>query len=392
MDFFDPAPLRTPVRTDPFTSRRPAVIRLLAYFVGVMIIIALLAYLNHYVRTKPQASTTPPSAATPMTASGALSRPAPPSTPLCFTFPTPRQHLTDTNTPGTFMPTVSGRVESALFGLVRTSSHGGPAFHEGIDIAPLARDRQGQPADPVYAVADGTVGYINRIAGNSNYGLYIVLLHHEPIGEFYTLYAHLARIEASLLAGTSIHAGDKLGLMGHTPANILPPGRGHLHFEIGLIQNSRFAQWYRTQKQTPDHGNFNGQNFIGLNPQALFCKWDNTHRFALLHYLQNTPPAFSLMIDARHPIDFFVRYPALWHGDTFRPGIVVMDVAEGGIPVVGRMATPAELAEAGTRLPPFVTRTSHAADIPAHRLITHGQNDIWHLSAAGTKWLEILLY
>jgi murein DD-endopeptidase MepM/ murein hydrolase activator NlpD len=290
------------------------------------------------------------------------------------------------------MPTVSGRVGSALFGLVRTSSSGGPAFHEGIDIAPVARDRQGQPTDSVFAVAEGTVGYVNRVAGNSNYGLYVVIVHVEPVGEFYTLYAHLARVEPAIRAGTVVRMGDTLGQMGHTPAGILPAARGHLHFEIGLIQNSRFDRWYRAQKLTPDHGLFNGQNFVGIDPQTIYREWNRDHRFAVLEHLRSAPPAFTLLVAARQPINFFTRYPALWQGEAFRPGVVVLDVAEGGVPIAGRMATDAELAAAGTRRPPLVLQVSTDPTLPARRLVTRGRDNTWRLSASGTKWLEILLY
>lgn len=392
MDFFEPDPLRTPIRSDPKTRRRPSAIRFLAALAGLALLIAGLAWFGPCGRPRPWSSATPPRIAITTPSTNDVPRPTTPPKPLCFTFPTPRQHLADTNTPGTFMPTVSGRVESALFGLVRTSSRGGPAFHEGIDIAPLARDRRGAPADPVFAVADGIVGYVNPIAGNSNYGLYIVLLHAEPVGEFYTLYAHLSRIEAALRPGTAVRAGDTIGLMGNTPAGILPPARGHLHFEIGLVQNSRFDQWYRAQKLTPDHGNFNGQNFIGINPQSIFCKWDNQRRFALLDHLRGAPVAFVLLIDARQPIDFFTRHPALWQGREFSPGAVVLNVAEGGVPIAGRMATPAELTTAGEQRPPLILQTSPDPLLPARRLVTRGKDDAWHLSAAGVKWLEVLLY
>ncbi|MDQ6861282.1 MAG: M23 family peptidase, partial [Verrucomicrobiota bacterium] len=38
-------------------------------------------------------------------------------------------------------------------------------FHEGIDIRPLRRDAAGEPLDPVRAIADGAVAYVNNVPG-----------------------------------------------------------------------------------------------------------------------------------------------------------------------------------------------------------------------------------
>ena len=57
----------------------------------------------------------------------------------------------------------------------------------------------------------GGSAYVNRRAGNSNYGIYVVLAHDEPaLGEVYTLYAHLARVESGLHAGQPVEAGQVL--------------------------------------------------------------------------------------------------------------------------------------------------------------------------------------
>src|SRR5580658_1484085 len=64
-----------------------------------------------------------------------------------------------------FQPTIEGTVESGMFGCVRANGH---RFHEGVDIKCLQRDRQGEPTDPVHAVADGEVGFINSKPGLSN--------------------------------------------------------------------------------------------------------------------------------------------------------------------------------------------------------------------------------
>jgi hypothetical protein len=47
----------------------------------------------------------------------------------------------------------------------------------GLDIRCLRRDRRGEPTDPVMATADGSVAYVNRRTGLSNYGNYLILKH-----------------------------------------------------------------------------------------------------------------------------------------------------------------------------------------------------------------------
>src|SRR4051794_30753610 len=63
---------------------------------------------------------------------------------------------------------------SGTFGCVRSS---GNQMHEGLDIKCLQRTKRGEPTDPVMAACDGTVAYINKRVGTSNYGNYVVLRH-----------------------------------------------------------------------------------------------------------------------------------------------------------------------------------------------------------------------
>ena len=134
-----------------------------------------------------------------------------------FACPTDRQ--LDRFNPENFQPTASGRPESAFYGSVRTKRIGRrllPSFHEGIDIAPIERDRAGYPRDIVMAAADGKVAYVNRYSGNSNYGKYIVLRHGFGPGRVYTLYAHLSAIGRGIRKGTLVGQGNVLGTMGAT--------------------------------------------------------------------------------------------------------------------------------------------------------------------------------
>jgi murein DD-endopeptidase MepM/ murein hydrolase activator NlpD len=294
----------------------------------------------------------------------------------------------------TFQSTGSGRAESGMYGSVRTTDRGGhtlSSFHEGIDIAAVTRSRNGMPQDAVFAIAGGEVGYANRIAGNSNYGKYVVLLHKDPIGTVYSLYAHLSEVDAAVQPGAAVQAGTLLGVMGNTSTAGIPPERGHLHLEIGLINNIRFAEWYRAQKLTPDHGNFNGQNFLGINPLEFYLAQyaDPTVHFGA--FLKTVPVAFEVVMRPRQQLDFFRRYGALWNGPYAAGGAILVSCSENGLPLQGRLATDEEAS--ALRSSEILIRNvkDEALGRNGCHLITHSSGQ-WAIGTSGRKWLDVLTY
>jgi hypothetical protein len=210
-------------------------------------------------------------------------------------------------------PTVSGRAESALFGMVREE---GKRFHEGVDIRPARTNADGEPLDLVLAAMDGQVAYLNANV-NGPYGKYVVLFHASAEIPVYTLYAHLAKLEPSLRPGKPVRRGTPLGLMGHTSAGATPitKDRSHLHFELGLILSTGFNLWYASQpdnRLSPNlHGLYNGQNLIGMDPLPLL----EQGRVDLLAAVRRQPTALTVGLRAKATPDFVKRYPALVRGD-----------------------------------------------------------------------------
>lgn len=309
-------------------------------------------------------------------------------------FPTDQQGLLDKPRAGVFQPTASGNIQSALYGSVRTVQAGkglAASFHEGIDIAPLRRDVRGMPADPVYAVASGRVGYLNRVAGNSNYGIYVVLLHDDPVGEVYTLYAHLASVEPAILSGTTVAAGTVLGRMGNTSTALIPASRGHLHFEIGLFTNARFGEWYRAQRLKPDHGLFNGYNMLALNPIEFFLEQRGGGDFSFASFLRGVPVAFELLAPVGHSLDYFRRYPGLWEGEKGTTGWVVLSCSENGTPLRGRAAEASEVRLVRSRQPVVLSANAEVLGRNGCHLVQR-DGSRWRVGAKGTRWLEILTY
>ena len=320
--------------------------------------------------------------------------PPPQSAFVAARFPTGQDILRDPTTPGVFQPTAAGNPMSALFGSVRSIRVGGhliASFHEGIDIAPLQRDAHGRPLDDVCAVADGRVGYINRVAGDSNYGNYVVVLHSDPLGEVYTLYAHLASIAPGLRAGLPTPKGTVLGRMGNTANPPIPLGRAHVHFEVGVVASAHFDRWFRAQRLTPDHGNYNGWNLLGVDPRGFFKAQTAGTNFEFRAYMTTVPEAFEVAMAASGPLDYFRRYPRLWQGAPFTGGWLVLACSEDGVPLSGRLATPDEARLAGSRRAVVLKVDEVVLGRNGAHLVTK-EGTTWRLGHSGEKLLEILTY
>lgn len=211
-----------------------------------------------------------------------------------------------------FVGTVGKPWTTGSFGCVRSS---GWQMHEGIDIRCLTRDKHGEPTDPVLATADGTVAYINNKPSLSNYGNYIVLRHHVDGIEIYSLYAHLHEIHPGLKTGQAVKAGQPIAVMGRT-ANThvsISKDRAHLHFELNLFVNDRFSAWHKIAApgQRNDHGDWNGQNLLGLDPCQILLEANAAGaKFSLLSFIQHQTELCRVVV-RRASFPWLKRYRAL---------------------------------------------------------------------------------
>jgi hypothetical protein len=93
--------------------------------------------------------------------------------------------------------------------------------HDGLDLA-------GSYNDQILAAADGEVLYTqDTLHKSGGYGFYILLKHQSPLGDVYTLYAHLST-PTHLRTGESVRQGQHIGNMGSTGVST----GVHLHFAI----------------------------------------------------------------------------------------------------------------------------------------------------------------
>ena len=211
-----------------------------------------------------------------------------------------------------FSPTPGKTWESGTFGCVRSDGH---QLHEGLDIKWTQRDRKGEPTDPVLAAASGTVAYVNRKPGLSNYGNYLVLRHRIEGLEICTLYAHLASVREDLHAGSALKAGEPIGVMGRTSNTRarIAAERAHVHFEIDFIASEHYAAWHEAHLagMRNDHGNWNGHNLLGIDPRALLLQQRaKGEQFSLVHFVQTQTELCRVLV--RQPdFAFARRHPAL---------------------------------------------------------------------------------
>lgn len=284
---------------------------------------------------------------------------------------------------------------SGQFGCVRSDGH---QFHEGIDIRCLNRDRHGEPTDPVQASADGTVAYISRHPGLSNYGNYVVLRHGIDGLEVYTLYAHLSAVRANLQVGDSVRTGEVIATMGRTSntRQRITKERAHVHFEVDVAVSDRFAQWYaeRYPGQRNDHGNFHGHNLLGIDPAAVLREEAHLGRtFNLAHFLESQPEMCRVMVRTRS-LPWARRYSALVQPNAVaaREGVAgyELSLSFNGVPlrIIPRAAS--EMKTPGRFVLLSVNSAVHEAS-PCGHLVTE-KNGHWSLSSHGLEFLDLLVY
>ena len=294
-----------------------------------------------------------------------------------------------------FVPTTGKTWVSGTFGCVRS---GGWQLHEGLDIKCLQRDRHGEPVDPVMATADGVVAYINNRPSLSNYGRYIVLLHRIEGVEIYSLYAHLSEVQSGLTPGKAVRAGEKIAVMGRTSntGERISKERAHVHFELNLFYNDHFAAWFRAHfpRERDDHGIFNGQNLVGIDPRLiLLTEQQEGPRFSLLNWIQHRPELCRVLV-RKTDFPWVRRYPMLVKRGTLGPreSIAGYEVALdfNGLPfeLIPRAASQFKTA---ARYQLISVNAGEYEKNPCRRLVSR-QGARWELANNGISLLDLLTY
>jgi murein DD-endopeptidase MepM/ murein hydrolase activator NlpD len=294
-----------------------------------------------------------------------------------------------------FVGTVGKSWMSGTFGCVRTE---GWQLHEGLDIRCLQRDKHGEPVDPVLATADGTVVYLNTRPSLSNYGNYLILVHQIDGVQIYSLYAHLKEIHPGLKLGQTVKAGDEVATMGRTSntGQTISKDRAHVHFELDLVLNDRFPEWYRKTfpGQRNDHGVWNGQNLVGLDPRlVLLAQHEQGVGFRFADFIRTQTDLCRILVRA---VDFpwLKRYPGLIKPNPVaqKEGIAGYEIALNyvGLPfeLIPRAASEIKGKSKFQLL--FVNATEKEKH-PCRKLVTQ-KGGHWELAGNGIHLLELLTF
>lgn len=313
-----------------------------------------------------------------------------------FILPTANRSLFEPAGPAAFFAPVPGRDwNSGRFGCVRSD---GGQMHEGLDILTVQRDRAGEPTDPVLAVADGTVAYVNAQPGLSNYGRYVILRHTVEGLEVFTLYAHLRAVADGVRAGAPLRQGQRLGTLGRSTNTKTSIGRyrAHLHFEVNLLLNDGFERWHRENLpgQRNDHGVWHGRNLMGLDPEALYRAQRAAGRgFSLAEHIRGQDELCRVLVPAAK-FPFLRRYAPLVRRNAWaeREGIAAFEVSLSfnGAPFLLQPRARGEISG------PVQTRLLHVNEGVQARhgcrrlVVKRGQT--WTLTAAGQELIGLLTY
>jgi murein DD-endopeptidase MepM/ murein hydrolase activator NlpD len=298
-----------------------------------------------------------------------------------------------------FVGTTGNNWESGCFGCVRSD---GGKMHEGLDIRCLTRDKHGEPTDPVMATADGAVVYINRKPSLSNYGNYVVLRHHIEGLEIYSLYAHLRETRPGLSVGQTVKAGEVIATMGHTTNTREPitKDRAHVHFELDLFVSDRFAAWFKktSPDERNDHGEWNGQNMLGLDPRPiLLAAHEQADKFSLLRFVRSQTELCRVLVRAKD-FPWLKRYAVLVRPNPIaeKEGVAGYELALNFNGVVFELIPRAasELNAAGDAKRKYQLLSVNEPEErknPCRRLVVR-RGSHWELSSKATGLLDLLTY
>lgn len=311
-----------------------------------------------------------------------------------FQLPTANRTLFEKDGEEKFFVGTTGKPwQSGTFGCVRSEGY---QMHEGLDIRCVKRDKRGEPLDSVMASCDGTVAYINKRAGASNYGKYVVLKHTIEGLEIFTLYAHLSDFAAGLAVGKSVKAGDVIATMGRTSntRERISPERAHVHFEINLFVTDRFPAWYKKEhpKEPDDHGIWNGANLIGLDPRLILLEQQTQGaKFSLLKFIKTRPELCRVIVrDAN--FSFPKRYAALIRPNPLaqKEGVAGYEIAldANAVPIQLTPRAASEL-KSKQRYQLFSVNPEEEDKNPCRKLVARRGN-AWELTNQGITFLNLL--
>jgi hypothetical protein len=171
--------------------------------------------------------------------------------------------------------------------------------------------------------------------------------------------------------------------------------RAHVHFEIDLVVNERFPDWYRKTLPTQrnDHGMWNGQNLIGLDPRLILLEQRKLgEKFSLADFIRRESELCRVFVRTAS-LAWARRFPMLVKPNPIaqKEGIAGYDLSLNfnGLPVELIPRAASEVKTKSKFLLLSVNATEQAQH-PCRKLVSKDKTGRWQLAPHGVQLLELL--
>jgi murein DD-endopeptidase MepM/ murein hydrolase activator NlpD len=258
-------------------------------------------------------------------------------------------------------------------------------FHEGLDIAPVSRDKNDEPLDTVRSIAHGKVVHTSANPRHSSYGSYVVVEHDWGYGRFYSLYAHLRKITAA--KGAKVGPGSPLGVLGYTGPG-LDRTRAHVHLELNLILDSRFERWHdKNFSDSNYHGMYNGLNLIGIDIAGLYLAHQREPNITIPQFMARMTPYFKVTVPRQGTIQVLDNYRFLARDMATARGKPSWEIT------LSASGVPLAIAPSSTKVSsPKVTWVKYSASPHSYntRKRLSGSGKTASLTSSGLRYIQLL--
>jgi len=194
-----------------------------------------------------------------------------------------------------------------------------------------------------------------------------------------------------------VKAGEVIGTMGRTStAETIAKDRAHVHFELNVFVNDNFAAWFKKNAtgERNDHGAWNGQNLLGLDPrEVLIGEHNPVKKFSMLEFVRGQTELCRVLVRAKD-FPYVKRYaPLLFKNPVAdKEGIAGYEIAlnYNGVPFALLPRAASEIKGAAK----FQLLSVNAAEVQANpcRKLVSQRSGRWQLTDKGQQLLEMLTY
>jgi murein DD-endopeptidase MepM/ murein hydrolase activator NlpD len=200
-----------------------------------------------------------------------------------------------------------------------------------------------------------------------------------------------------LKAGQIVKAGETIAIMGRT-ANThegISKDRAHVHFELNVFLNDHFSDWYKKTfpGQRNDHGNWNGQNLLGLDPRLILLAQQKEGKdFSLTRFIRSETELCRVFVRNTN-FPYLKRYGSLVARTSTaeKEEIAGYEIAldYNGVPIELIPRSASEIKSKG-KFSLISVNEAEQKKNPARRLVI--KKGHWELTSHGLHLLELLTH